>query len=72
VIFKGRIAQISFSLPESVLDKSKAPLQAITKLACGLDNCNRRSYASQDLFAKMLSMADQRDIFWATGCKEAI
>ena len=41
------VAQISFSLPrvlfrgENILDKSKAQLQAITKLACGSNRCNR-------------------------------
>jgi hypothetical protein len=40
-ICKRSVAQISFSLPENVLDKSKASLQAITKLACGSNSCNR-------------------------------
>jgi hypothetical protein len=56
---------------ENILDKSKAQLQAITKLACGSNSCNRLSGVypelapglRQALLDKTLSM----DVIWATG-----
>jgi hypothetical protein len=56
------------------LDKSKAQLKAITKLA-GSNSCNRLSGVypepveglRQDLLAKTLSIAASMDAIWATG-----
>ena len=64
---KESVAPKSFSLPESVLDKSKARFRRLQNSPSAQTVVIADLSLRQDLLIKTLSMAAQRDIVWATG-----
>jgi hypothetical protein len=60
------VAQKSFPPPESVSDKSKGLLQAITKLTFGSNSCNRCSCASPGFISQNTFNGCSTDFNWAT------
>jgi hypothetical protein len=63
---KGIVAPKSFSLPESVLDKSKARFRRLQNSPEAQTVVIADLTLRQDLLAKTLSMVAQLDIFGAT------
>ncbi len=59
-------AQKSFSLPESVLDKSKTCFRRLQNSPAAQTLVTTYLTLRQALLAKTLSMTAQMDIFWAT------
>jgi hypothetical protein len=57
----------SFSLPESILDKSKARFRRLQNSLAAQTLVIADLTLRQDLLAKTLSMSAQMDIIWATG-----
>jgi hypothetical protein len=68
---KKIVAQKSFSLPESVLDKSKARFRRLQNSPAAQTVIIADLTLCQDLLAKTLSMAAQMDIFWTT-CRKKL
>jgi hypothetical protein len=57
----------SFSLPENVLDKSKARFRRLQNSPAAQTVVIADLALRQDLFAKTLSMSASMDSIWATG-----
>jgi hypothetical protein len=64
---KGSVVPKSFSLPEIVLDKSKACFRRLQNSPLAQTLVIADLALHQDLVAKTLSMSVQMDVFKATG-----